>query len=74
MEVRPKSLFGRLPYFEEQQEIRHTLYDVRSGVILINPRLYLVPFPLEKLPLELRRKKIKEKFQSALKRLERIGV
>jgi hypothetical protein len=60
LEVSPKSLFGRYPYPHEQSLIRNFTKEVDESVIFVSPSTVAVPIPLQHLPADFRRRKIKE--------------
>lgn len=65
LEVSPKSLFGRHPYHHEQKLIREFTTEIDSSVAFVSPRTILSPIPLQHLPVDFRRKKIKEHLEKA---------
>lgn len=74
LEISPKSLFGRHPYPYEQRLIRDFITEVDKSVVFVSPLSVGVPFPLEKLPPDFRRNKIKEHLSKSREILGELGV
>lgn len=74
LEISPKSLFGRHPYPHEQTLIRQFTNEVDKSVIFVSPMTVAVPVPMEHLPADFRRRKIKEHLERARDTLVELGV
>lgn len=65
LEVSPKSLFGRHSYPHEQNLIRQFTQEIDESVLFVSPRTVMSPIPLEHLPVDFRRRKIKQHLERA---------
>jgi hypothetical protein len=71
---RPKSLFGKRPYYQEQVIIGFILDKIFRGAISIDARLVDIPIPTERLPLELRSSRARKYFTKAKEALADLGI
>lgn len=74
---RPKTIFGKLPYPQEQRKIMNFTSEVSSGSLFINPKLVGIQkelFPVELMSDEARLKRINKHFRKAKKILKELGV
>jgi len=74
IEVSPNSLFGKHPYGKEQSLIRDAVTEIERSIIFVSPRSAALPIPLQRLPADLKRRKIKEHLTIARQKLEELGV
>jgi hypothetical protein len=74
LEVSPRSLFGRFPYPHEQSLIRDFTKQVDESVMFVSPETVAIPIPLQRLPPDFRRRKIKEHIGKARDILISLGV
>ena len=74
IEVSPRSLFGKHSYPREQLLILNLAREIDFTVALVSPRTLALPVPLERLPAEFRRNKIKEHLGKAKAMLVELGV
>lgn len=74
IEVSPKPLFGKHSYGGEQRLIVGVVKEIDLTVALVSPMTAAIPFPLQKLPAEFRRRKIKEHLTKAKMILNELGV
>jgi hypothetical protein len=74
LEVSPKSLFGRFPYPHEQTLIRDFTKEVDESVMFVSPETVAIPIPLQRLPPDFKRRKIKEHLEKAKAILDSMGI
>jgi hypothetical protein len=74
IEISPRSLFGRHSYVGEQRLILALTKEIDETVALVSPHTVVMPLPLQRLPAEYRRGKIKEHLTRAKAILETMGV
>lgn len=72
IEVAPHSLFGKHNYAKEQILIMEAMKSIDQSVMLISPLTEIVPVPLQYLPADWRRTKIKSKLENARKLLNEL--
>jgi hypothetical protein len=74
VEINAHSLFGKHKFIMEQILIDQFTDDVEKVIALVEPIAIGLPIPLEKLPLGLRQKKIRQNLGKAKEKLENLGV
>jgi hypothetical protein len=72
LEIAPHSLFGKHSYPTEQALIMKSLMEIEDAIVLVKPMAVGMPFPLERLPFEMRRKKVSEHLSRAKKLLDEL--
>jgi hypothetical protein len=74
LEVAPRSLFGRHSYPTEQRLMLALNKQIDYTVALVSPMSIGVPLPLQRLPADFRRKKIREHLVKAQELIKEIGI
>lgn len=74
VEISPGSLFNRHSYLKEQQLILNLTKEIDTTIAFISPRTELIPIPLQRLPPEFKRRKIREHLEKARNILVELGV
>jgi len=76
---RPRTLFGKTGYFQEQSIINSATTDIQTGIVLINPDVEPTLTPIlkpiiTKLPIEWRKKRATTLLTKGLEKLRNVGI
>lgn len=74
LEVTPRPLFGKHSYMREQQLMGHFGKQVDYAVLFVVPAAAGVPLPFNRLPVDYRRRKVREHLAAAREALKELGV